>query len=509
MRPRHAKILGQAAHRTAADGARVRRTHAHRPSCMQTSTRRILFWTPQLCERGTAVAVFEYADGAEKVLGMTSWIAYDALAWNNFSGMVARFRSRFGDRLIALEQGFDGVDALLAEHDIAFLHCLRQETVSPCRSRLPHVRVLLHYVFDGSDGNVGSSAADVRFARISSVVPGASPVVPHIVQPIIQSNDHAPDLRSELGIPADATVFGRHGAYETFDIGFVREAVVEIAASSPSIYFVFMHTAPFVQRPNVLHINRSCDPDRKAAFIRTCDAMIHGRSNGETFGLAVAEFSAANKPVITSAAHHDGGKARFHLDALAAHGTHCERLFYEDKASLLALLAGFDRAVMAMHDWRAHRSYEPEAVMATFASVFLSGKSSAPDSVPACAIVEAAADEERRVEAAWSACVQRDREMARLRALPEVEAQELRRPKRYLNVFKGAFVQVRLAPSLSAGSVDQLTRGATCLVTSVCGEWASVGPDRWVLTRHPLYGALLEVERSCAEDGARNDLEDV
>ena len=27
--------------------------------------------------------------------------------------------------------------------------------------------------------------------------------------------------------------------------------------------------------------------------------MIHGRKDGETFGLAVAEFSSANKPVIT------------------------------------------------------------------------------------------------------------------------------------------------------------------------------------------------------------------
>ena len=467
---------------------------------MQASTRRILFWTPQLCERGTAVAVFEYADGAEQVLGMTSWIAYDALAWNNFSGMIAQFRARFGNRLVALEQGFDSVDALLAEHDIAYLHCLRQETVSPCRSRLPHVRTLLHYVFDGSDGS--SSVTDVRFARISSVVPGTSPVVPHIVKPIVQLNDHLPDLRSELGIPANATVFGRHGAYETFDIGFVREAVMEVAASNHSIYFLFMNTAPFcVQRPNVLHIDRSCDPERKAAFLRTCDAMLHGRSNGETFGLAIAEFSAANKPVITSSGHHDGGKARFHLDTLAAHSTHCERLFYNDKAALLALLATFDREAMATHDWRAHRSYEPDAVMATFASVFLSGKSCAPETVPACAIVEEAADEERRVQAAWSTSVQRDREMARLRGLPEEEPHELRPPKCYLNVFKGQFVQVRLAPSLSAGSVDQLARGATCMVTSICGAWVSVGPSRWILTRHPLYGALLEVNHSLTEDG--------
>ena len=92
-----------------------------------------------------------------------------------------------------------------------------------------------------------------------------------------------------------------------------------------------MHTPPFARPPrakNIIHIDRTSDPARKAAFIRTCDAMLHGRSNGETFGLAVAEFSAANRPVLTSRAHHDHGKARHHLDTLTAHGDHCAGLLY-------------------------------------------------------------------------------------------------------------------------------------------------------------------------------------
>ena len=34
-------------------------------------------------------------------------------------------------------------------------------------------------------------------------------------------------------------------------------------------------------------------------FFATCDAMLHAREEGETFGMAVAEFSLRNKPVIT------------------------------------------------------------------------------------------------------------------------------------------------------------------------------------------------------------------
>ena len=45
------------------------------------------------------------------------------------------------------------------------------------------------------------------------------------------------------------------------------------------------------------------DLNYKVKFINTCDAMIHARAMGETFGLAVAEFSKKNKPVIFVSGH--------------------------------------------------------------------------------------------------------------------------------------------------------------------------------------------------------------
>ena len=41
------------------------------------------------------------------------------------------------------------------------------------------------------------------------------------------------------------------------------------------------------------------DLDEKELFFQTCNAMLHARLSGETFGLAVAEFSVRNLPVIT------------------------------------------------------------------------------------------------------------------------------------------------------------------------------------------------------------------
>ena len=41
------------------------------------------------------------------------------------------------------------------------------------------------------------------------------------------------------------------------------------------------------------------EPELKVSFINTCDCMIHARTDGETFGLAIAEFSTLNKPIIS------------------------------------------------------------------------------------------------------------------------------------------------------------------------------------------------------------------
>ena len=97
---------------------------------------------------------------------------------------------------------------------------------------------------------------------------------------------NGPNLRSELGIPEGATVFGRHGGYDVFDIFEARAAVLSVARSRPDIYFVLLNTRPLINDadgeplwgqipPNIVHLKATMDEGRKAAFIRTCDAMLH------------------------------------------------------------------------------------------------------------------------------------------------------------------------------------------------------------------------------------------
>ena len=125
-----------------------------------------------------------------------------------------------------------------------------------------------------------------------------------------------PDLRAELGIPADATVFGRHGGDNTFDIPEARSAVLAVARRRADIYFVLMNTREIWVRegetrpPNILYLPPTTDERRKGDFIRSCDAMIHARSSGETFGLAIAECARARRPMATGASRGRASRAR-------------------------------------------------------------------------------------------------------------------------------------------------------------------------------------------------------
>jgi CDP-glycerol glycerophosphotransferase (TagB/SpsB family) len=96
--------------------------------------------------------------------------------------------------------------------------------------------------------------------------------------------------------------------------------------------------------------------------------MLHARFKGETFGLAVAEFSLRNKPVITYAGSHD-----------RAHEMMLERdaFYYKNPTELNLIFHNLEQYFGKQNlsrDWNKYRNYSPEKVMEKFKKVFLDGK---------------------------------------------------------------------------------------------------------------------------------------
>ena len=171
------------------------------------------------------------------------------------------------------------------------------------------------------------------------------------------------DLRGKLGIPKGAKVFGRHGGWDTFNIPFARRAVAEHARKHRADHFIFLNTEPIhgtERLSNVHYLPATVDPEEKAQFLATCDAMLHARWHGETFGLAVGEFAVLGKPVIT----FEGSRERAHLEMLGDRA-----LRYCNRAELEEILCSFTprKASGTVYEEFAN----PNRVMDQFRKIFL------------------------------------------------------------------------------------------------------------------------------------------
>jgi len=305
---------------------------------------KIAFWDNCLSERGTTVAMYDYAYYNEKILGNESIVLYNKTRKENDNNVIEKFKRHF--KVFGVTN-FDMVDTILLENNVDILYVIKAGEYEGQISRV--CKTVVHCVFNTSHphGNV--------YAAVSKSV--GNLVVPHIVS-LPDNNDN---MRIELGIPDEALVFGRYGGMDQFDIKYVQNIVYDIAKNFSNIYFLFMNTHRFCpELPNIIHIEKIVDLEKKVAFINTCDAMLWARSGGESFGLSIAEFSIKNKPVIATKI---GDRA--HVDFLGDKG-----IWYNEN-NLYQILTTLNKNAIQDYDWNAYRDYSPEKVMKIFKEVFI------------------------------------------------------------------------------------------------------------------------------------------
>lgn len=320
---------------------------------------RVGFQINYLAVTGIEVALYDYADCNESILDNQSIII--ALLEPNHANYFApspelvrdKFSKRFGGRYYECATRQE-MDEIIKRENIDVLYMLRgggfEHLVSKC------CKNAVHAAFGGVSIH-GDVYAVVSQWLSQQCHQRYLAYVPHIVR----VSDKTGDLRNELGIPRDAIVFGRHGGVYGFDIQFVKEAIVQTALQNENIYFLFMNTDRFCNLPNVIHVAACADMDYKAKFINSCDAMIHARARGETFGIACGEFSIKNKPILT----WFGSLERSHIDILGDKG-----IYYSDKQELLAIFGSFKKDTTK--NWDAYsQDYSPEVVMKKFDQVFI------------------------------------------------------------------------------------------------------------------------------------------
>lgn len=314
------------------------------------------FHSHTLTVRGSENALFDYAVMNESVLHHRSVLCTRFRPEHQGGPVLSRWQARFP--VIQYRDGKD-LRRQLADFQAKALYLIKPGEFDGWT--VPGIRNCVHAMFPTMEFHGDALAYVSRW--ISRVMTGREDsFVPHLVHRLVSGED----LRESLGIPAEARVFGRHGGYESFNIPFVRRVIREHARRHPQDHFLFLNTRPMDpagdRLPNIHHLPATADPGEKARFLATCDAMIHAELNGETFGLAVAEFAVLGKPVLTFA----GAKVRAHLEMLGNQAT-----LYRNAADLQSLLG---RPVPRPVSGTEYERYmDPQVVMGYFSRCFLEG----------------------------------------------------------------------------------------------------------------------------------------
>lgn len=318
---------------------------------------KILFHEDELNYRGTSIAVYDYADFNEKYLGNESIIVYNKNSKTNHPLGIEKFEKRFR---VHGYSDFSEVDQLIRKDNIDLFYAIKNGNIDGIDTK--ECKSVIHSVFKHFEPH-GDVYAYVSEWLSQEMTGSKYPYVPHMVNFNSQTNE---DLRTELNIPKNAKVFGYYGGHISFNILFAQKTIEKIASKYKDIYFIFMGVNPFIKKKwwksvpsNIIFLPPSSDIMMKQKFINTCNALLHARERGETFGITVAEFAIMGKPVIAFANPPE-----------KAHITHLQNqaYYYNDSKDLQNIILDADLTLSAKE---LYEKFLPHPVMDTFKKVFI------------------------------------------------------------------------------------------------------------------------------------------
>ena len=375
--------------------------------CKKVKGKTVAFCTPRLSLRGTEVALYDYAHYNETMLNNKSIIIthdynthkddyeIDELAY-------VKFGRRFPRSLYFFETLDDICNIVKSQH-VDVLYVIKYGINDGLSFPNSIVKTVIHTVFLCSEEHKHGAVYSPISPFLNQRYKTNWPVVPHIVQ--VADTDE--DFRSLLNLPKEAIVFGTYSGSDNFDIQYIKDVVTVLSTVTSSdeqddeqqsnknkdkdgpyahvnirssknkplnryrttnskIYFIFMNVKPFM-KPNkhAIFCDGTADPVVKRKFINTCDAMLYGRSQGETFGLSIGEFSICNKPILCPLIPEPVDKNHLQLLNKGA-------ITYTSAEQLIDVLTNWpsyrDRCDPST---AGYNLYTPRAVMEAFNTIFI------------------------------------------------------------------------------------------------------------------------------------------
>jgi glycosyltransferase involved in cell wall biosynthesis len=314
---------------------------------------KIAFHDNSLSLRGTTVALYDYAYYTREIIGNESIILYNKKHIANNNDVYNKFKNQFN------VYGYDNIseiDSILSKENCDSFLMLKGGKYDGIKSNV--CRNLINAISVCNTSDIHGDIFAMGSKWLSKITNYQIPYVPYMVT--LPNNEQ--DLRQYLNIPKDALVLGRNGGWETFDLSWVKDSILEVLYKRSDIYFIFQFTEPFIKHERVIFLPGTSDLDEKVSFINTCDAMLHARYIGESFGLSCAEFSIKNKPIIT----YSESPEKNHIDILGEKG-----IYYSNKNDILEILLSLDKKYLNSNEWNMYQDYTPEKVVEQFKNIYL------------------------------------------------------------------------------------------------------------------------------------------
>lgn len=328
----------------------------------------LLFHSDVINERGSAAAVFEYLKQCQNLGHQVAW-AYNAdsesdlaaiklyedqfeiIRIDNFE-VFKKSASKTFDWVYFIKKGPN--DGLLIPNIPNNVHVVFQYLE-------PHGEKYA-YISQWLARTMARSTNDFLPSRLRSYFPYTPFELDHVPFSVdIPQPTHG--IRSSLGIPEEAKVALRFGGLDTFDISWVKRVLVECLDEDPNLWFLGVNTEKFTSHPRAIFAPTILGLQAKANMLHSADFVIHGRRQGESFGMNLLESMQASKPILS----WFGGWDRNHTTMLHSSS------FYYSPVDLKRKIRKYATGCDIEKNRVTAENFRPASVLPKFRSVFGSG----------------------------------------------------------------------------------------------------------------------------------------
>lgn len=250
-----------------------------------------------LNERGTSVATYDYAYYLREYLDLEPIIIFSdntnppSAGPGTLEEAVRHFEKEF--KCIPYSHFESQVQSIVDQIRPDYFYSLKHGKND--NFILKNTKTLYHSVFVSDPKEKHGDVYAVISEWLAAESNYQLPYVPHMVN----LPSHNENIRNEIDIPDSHVVIGRTGGDDNFDIPFAFEVIERVLQKRNDIWFVLMNTPNPFSHERCIYVDRNVDLYDKVTYINTCDAMLHARQMGETFGLSTLEFASKNKQIIS------------------------------------------------------------------------------------------------------------------------------------------------------------------------------------------------------------------